>query len=89
MKAGAQVIVTKNMRDFRVLPDGIEAQPPDEFLSALLDLDPERMIELVRAEARALHNPPRAFEDVVRGLGKVVPDFALSVAAHAGMELPW
>ncbi|HEY6560445.1 MAG TPA: PIN domain-containing protein [Polyangiaceae bacterium] len=33
VKAGAQVIVTMNLRDFAPLPDGLEAQSPDEFLS--------------------------------------------------------
>src|SRR5450432_973678 len=33
LKAGAQVIVTSNLRDFQTLPDGVEAQSPDEFLS--------------------------------------------------------
>lgn len=31
VKAGAQVIVTSNLRDFRELPDGIEVQPPITF----------------------------------------------------------
>jgi hypothetical protein len=31
-KAGAQVIITANLKDFSPLPDGIEAQSPDEFL---------------------------------------------------------
>ena len=32
VKAGAQVIVTNNLRDFAELPDDIEAQHPDTFL---------------------------------------------------------
>ncbi len=35
IKAGAQVIVTSNLADFDDLPDGIEAQSPDEFLCNL------------------------------------------------------
>ena len=38
VKAGAQVIVTSNKRDFYDLPSGIEVQTPDEFLSNLFDL---------------------------------------------------
>jgi predicted nucleic acid-binding protein len=41
VKAGAQVIVTNNLKDFATLPDGIEAQSADEFLCNVLDLDPE------------------------------------------------
>lgn len=37
VKAGAQVIVTANLADFRHLPEGIEAQSPDEFLTNLFD----------------------------------------------------
>ncbi|MFZ5443785.1 MAG: PIN domain-containing protein [Myxococcota bacterium] len=43
VKAGAQVIVTMNLSDFRDLPEGIEAQHPDEFLSNLFDLDADVM----------------------------------------------
>lgn len=38
VKAGAQIIVTSNKRDFYDLPSGIEVQTPDEFLSNLFDL---------------------------------------------------
>jgi hypothetical protein len=34
--------VTSNLRDFQTLPDGVEAQSPDEFLSNLFALDPDR-----------------------------------------------
>src|SRR4051812_25877812 len=32
LKAGAQVIVTANIKDFDLLPEGMEAQSPDQFL---------------------------------------------------------
>jgi predicted nucleic acid-binding protein len=80
LRAGAQVIVTSNLKDFRELPDGIEAQSPDEFLCNLFDLDPEGTVELVKAQAAALRNPLRAFEELLRGLAKMVPAFAKSVA---------
>ncbi|MBZ0118339.1 MAG: PIN domain-containing protein [Sandaracinaceae bacterium] len=84
VKAGAQVIVTSNLKDFRPLPDGIEAQSPDEFLCNLFDLDPEGMVELVRAQAAALKKPPRSFEELLAGLAKIAPDFALAVRERAG-----
>jgi len=34
--------VTNNLRDFVPLPEGIEAQSPDDFLCNLFDLDPDR-----------------------------------------------
>lgn len=83
VKAGAQVIVTSNLKDFRTLPDGIEAQSPDEFLCNLFDLDPEGMLELVRAQAAALKKPPRSFEELLAGLAKIVPVFALAVRMRA------
>lgn len=82
VKAGAQVIVTTNLRDFRELPEGIEAQHPDEFLSNLFDLDPDSMTALVVDQAAALKNPPRTFDEILAALGKLVPDFATSVRVH-------
>jgi len=83
VKAGAQLIVTSNLRDFSPLPAGIEAQSPDEFLCSLFDLAPDLLVDLVRQQAEALKNPPRSFEDMLRGLGKMVPEFARSVAERA------
>jgi predicted nucleic acid-binding protein len=88
VKAGAQVIVTSNLKDFKSLPDGIEAQSPDEFLSNLFDLNPDATVNLVREQARALRNPPRSFDELLAGLARTVPEFASSVAGHAGVVLP-
>jgi predicted nucleic acid-binding protein len=87
VKAGAQVIVTSNLKHFRALPDGIEAHSPDEFLSDLFDLDPDGMVEIVREQAAALRKPARSFEDVLRSLAKMVPDFAASVGDRAGVRV--
>jgi len=54
VKAGARLIVTNNLKDFRVLPDETEAQSPDEF------------------------------EDILRGLAKVAPNFAQSLGRYTG-----
>lgn len=40
VKAGAQVVVTSNMKDFHPMPNGVEAQSPDSFLLNLLDISP-------------------------------------------------
>lgn len=80
--AGAQVIVTSNLRDFRDLPEGIEAQPPDEFLCDLLDLDPETMIALLEEQAAALKRPPKTFQELLDGLAKTVPKFVEEVRAR-------
>jgi len=82
VKAGAQAIVTSNLRDFRHLPAGIEAQSPDDFLEHLFDLDPDRFLELVCAQAAALKNPPYTFEQLLAGLATTVPAFVATVAAY-------
>jgi predicted nucleic acid-binding protein len=84
VKAGAQVIVTFNLRDFDALPDGIEAQSPDEFLSNLFDLDPAGIVELLHDQAAALKKPVHTFAEVVSALAKMVPEFAAAVLKHAG-----
>ena len=76
VKAGAQVVVTINTADFQDLPAGIEAQHPDEFLCNLFDLDPDLLTAIVQKQAGDLKRPPRTFEDIVRALAKMVPDFA-------------
>ena len=83
VQAGAQLIVTANLRHFRDLPPGIDARGPDEFLCDLFDLAPELLVSLVRAQAAALRRPPRSFDDVVRGLAKSVPEFAALIASAA------
>jgi predicted nucleic acid-binding protein len=88
VKAGAQVIVTLNLKDFQALPDGIEAQSPDEFLCNLFDLDPEGMVNVVLEEAKALRRPPRSFDEVLAGLAKIVPEFAACIAGHARVPAP-
>ena len=83
VKCGAQVIVTINMKHFRELPDGLEAQHPDEFLCHLFDLSPESVSAIVHEQAAAMKTPPRSFEDVLRGLSNTVPQFAAMLAAAA------
>lgn len=82
VKAGAQVIVTCNMKDFCELPEGVEAQAPDEFLCNLFDLAPETISDVLIKQAAALRKPPRSFDDLLRGLAKVVPDFVEAVRAR-------
>lgn len=81
VKAGAQVIVTSNLKDFHDLPDGIEAQSPDDFLCNLFELDPERMCDLVREQAADMRKPPRSLDQLLDGLGKMVPEFATAIRA--------
>nr|WP_242484962.1 PIN domain-containing protein [Rhodococcus sp. MS16] len=65
--AGAQVIVTANLRDF---PDSesaqfsVEAKPPDEFAMDLFNLDGVRVHQAVSATAAGWRNPPGTPADV-------------------------
>lgn len=70
----ARVIVTANARDFPaeiLTPIGIEAQSPDAFVLSLLGLDPARVVEIVRAQARALRRPPMTVDELLDRLRNV------------------
>lgn len=66
--AGAQEIVTFNLRDF---PDealrlyGVRAIHPDEFAEHLLDLNSEVICEAIRRIRRRLANPPYTAEEMI------------------------
>jgi predicted nucleic acid-binding protein len=84
VKAGAQVIVTSNLRDFAALPPGIEAHSPDRFLCDLFDMDPDGFVELLRVQAADLEKPPMAFEELLDRLGRLVPDLVAAVRETTG-----
>lgn len=82
MKAGAQVITTSNLKDFGLLPEGLEAQSPDEFLCNLFDLAPEGFVEMLRAQSADLVKPPVTFDELLERLARVVPDLVAAVRQH-------
>lgn len=75
IRAGAQSIVTFNLKDFpgdRLRKYGLEAQHPDDFVFDLLDLAPGAVLSAVRAQRSALKNPPQTLDelmDTLRGNG--------------------
>ncbi len=73
--AGAQVITTHNLKDFRSLPDGIEAQSPDEFLCNIFDLNPAVVVELLRQQAADLSRPQVPFHVLLGRLQSSAPEF--------------
>lgn len=79
VKVGAQIIVTNNLKDFRSMPDGVEAQSPDDFLLDLLDLALAGMVELLGRQAAALKRPPVTLDDMLTGIGKTAPRFEVAV----------
>jgi hypothetical protein len=82
VKAGPQVITTANLKDFTPLPDGIEAQGPDEFLCSLFDLAPDSFIEMLHEQSADLRKPAVSFDELLEQLSRVVPDLATAVRAR-------
>ena len=84
IRAGAQVIVTANLKDFPaavLAPFGVAAMHPDEFVTELIDLAPEVLVEVIVEQAASLRSPPQSVEhllDTLRenGLARAVARYA-------------
>jgi predicted nucleic acid-binding protein len=78
ISAGAQVIVTSNLKHFRRedLAPSLEAQSPGSFLTSLLSLRTGQMLRILQEQATDLENPPMTVEELINGLALSVPDFA-------------
>lgn len=66
IRAGADLIVTFNVKDFpeEVLkPYGIEAQHPDDFLIFQIDLAPNIVCAAAKRHRASLKNPPKDVEE--------------------------
>jgi len=71
VRSGAQVIVTSNLSDFPadvLIPFGIEAQSPDEFVLGLIDLSPGTLAALVTQQAADLKHPPQSRDQLLETL---------------------
>lgn len=71
IRAGAEVIVTCNLKDFPVealARFDIEAQHPDDFLAGLIDLAPGLVCSVVKLQREGLRNPPKTAEDLLATL---------------------
>lgn len=71
VRAGAQAIVTFNLKDFpaeKLAPRGLEALHPDDFILDLLDLDPGAVYGAVQRQAAALKNPQMSVAEVLARL---------------------
>lgn len=67
--AKADVLVTFNLRDFpaqTLALFGIEAQHPDEFVTALLERDVARVCEAVKRQRATLHHPPKTAAELLQ-----------------------
>ncbi len=75
IRAGAQVIVTFNLKDFpseALSPYGIEAIHPDVFVEHQLDLHQGLVIATAKKQRASLRNPPKTTEeylDTIAGQG--------------------
>lgn len=75
--AGAQVIVTFNLKDFPAQSLGafeLEALHPDDFLLDLIDLHPLPIARIIRDQAASLRNPPKTYEEVLERLALTLPE---------------
>ena len=71
IRAGADVIVTYNLKDFptAVLARfDVEARHPDDFLVSLLDQDAGSVCSAVRRQREALRNPQKSVEELLSTL---------------------
>ncbi len=69
--AGADVIVTCNLRDFpteTLARFDLEAQHPDDFLVGLLDLAPGMVCAAVKRQRESLRNPPKTAQELLATL---------------------
>jgi hypothetical protein len=82
----ADLIVTANLKDFppRTLGAlGVEVQSPDDFLLNQLDLDGDRVIDVLHNQAAATKHPVMTFNALLNNLGRCgVPEFAQAAAQH-------
>lgn len=68
IRSQAGVIVTYNLKDFpaeALIPYGVEAQHPDEFISHLFDLAPGAVCAAVRDQRSALKRPVRSVQELL------------------------
>jgi predicted nucleic acid-binding protein len=71
IKSGAQVIVTRNLKDFPAFdlePWGIEAKSPDAFVLDQVGIHVQAIAASVRQIADSRLNPPESVEDVLTQL---------------------
>ncbi|MBI3406863.1 MAG: PIN domain-containing protein [Planctomycetes bacterium] len=71
IRAGAEVIVTCNLKDFpaeELARFDIEAQHPDDFLVGLIDLAPGLICAAVKRQREGLRNPAKTAEELLATL---------------------
>jgi hypothetical protein len=92
IRAGAQAIVTSNLKDFpaeRIAHLGLESVHPDDFVTDCIDLAPGAVIAAIEAQAAALKAPPQSVADVLDTLLRngLVRSVAMLRALYDGARL--
>lgn len=89
IRAGSQVIVTTNLRDFpaeQLSPYDIEAQSADDFVTELLSLAPDVVASTVREQAANLTQPPQTIEQLLDTLENSIPLAVREIRRHVDSE---
>ncbi len=71
IKAGAQVIVTRNLKDFPAAslePWGVEAKSPDAFVLDQVGIRVQKVAAAIQQIADSRTNPPESVDDILRQL---------------------
>ncbi len=71
IRAGAQLIVTFNLRDYphdALGPFGIEAVHPDAFVEQQMDLHEGTIVSVAKSHRASLKNPPKSPEEYLETL---------------------
>ena len=82
MVAGAQIIVTLNLRDFPATAlrgHGIEVSSPDQFLLDLQTTNPGLLASIIERQAAALSRPPTSVERVIENIAVQAPRFSAAL----------
>lgn len=86
VRASAQVLVTFNLKHFSaaaLAPYGIAVQHPDTFLYNLYLRTPSLLVEIVRAQAADLVNPPMTTHALLDALEQThIRRFAHAIRSH-------
>jgi len=79
-KAGASVIVTRNIRHYHPLPVGIVAVQPDPFMSSLVTAENLLTIRECLDDVRSGWPSPPSAQFLLDRLGQLVPAFAAKLS---------
>lgn len=86
VQADAGFILTFNLKDFRQLPEGIEAVHPSVILCRLLEDKPTDMLSLLGEQAAFLKRPPASLNELVNYMDAYLGDFADAIRAALAYE---